>query len=302
MILPSLLRPGETVGVIAPSGPVDRERLLDGISYLQRRGYEVREGDSLYARTRYLAGRDADRAADLNQMLGDREVRAIFTARGGYGSARLLDLVDYDLVREDPKIFVGFSDTTALQLGLYARTGLVSYSGVVLCKDVNPAGMVGPTEERLWDALTKGRFSPLEGLQTLRAGRVGGPLLGGCLSLVVSLAGTPYLPALEGAVLFLEDVNEPPYRLDRLLFQLRMAGIFDRVGGVVFGQFEGCDPEAKEEGTPMEVFTAFAESVSCPVYAGLPYGHGQGRTVLPVGIPVIVEEAGRMTFDANTSS
>ena len=189
MILPPLLRPGDTVGVIAPSGPVDRERLLDGISYLQRRGYGVQEGASLYARTRYLAGSDADRAADLNQMLGDREVRAIFTARGGYGSARLLDLVDYDLVREDPKIFVGFSDTTALQLGLYARTGLVSYSGVVLCKDVNSAGMVGPTEERLWDALAKGRFSPLEGLQTLRAGRAGGPLLGGCLSLVVSLAG-----------------------------------------------------------------------------------------------------------------
>ncbi len=302
MILPPLLRPGDTVGVIAPSGPVDRERLLDGISYLQRRGYGVREGASLYARTRYLAGSDADRAADLNQMLGDREVRAIFTARGGYGSARLLDLVDYDLVREDPKIFVGFSDTTALQLGLYARTGLVSYSGVVLCKDVDSDGLAEPTEAALWNGLTEGQHSTVGGLRALRTGRVEGPLLGGCLSLMVSLVGTPYLPDLDGSVLFLEDVNEPPYRLDRMLFQLRMAGIFDRVGGVVFGQFEECDAEAKEDGSPLEVFTAFAESVPCPVYSGLPYGHGRGRTVLPVGLPVIVEEAGRMTFKVNRPS
>ncbi len=299
MILPPLLRPGETVGVIAPSGPVDPQRLEAGLSYLEKKGYEVRTGASVYSRMRYLAGSDASRASDLNRMLGDRDVRAIFAARGGYGSARLLDRVNYDLVPKDPKILVGFSDTTALQLALYARTGLVSYSGVVLCKDVRPDGMAWRTEARLWDALTKGRCSPIEGLRALRAGRAEGPLLGGCLSLVVSLVGTSYLPSLEGAVLFLEDVNEPAYRLDRMLLQLSLAGVFDRVGAVVFGQFEGCDTEANEEGSPMDLFKAFAETVSCPVYTGLPYGHGRGRAVLPVGLPVCVHEAGRMTWETD---
>ncbi len=284
MILPPRLQPGDTVGVVAPSGPFEPERLAPALEYLRGRGYRVREGDRLYARERYLAGGDADRAADLNGMFADPEVRAIFAARGGYGSARVLDLLDWGLVRRHPKALVGFSDTTALQFGLFARAELVTFTGVALSTDVTEEGMHSVTEEALWMALVEGRFPSVEGLQTLKAGCAEGRLLGGCLSLVASLLGTPYLPDLNGALLFLEDVNEPPYRVDRMLNQLRMAGIFSQVAGLLFGQFEGCGPDREEEGPLEAVLVDLADRVTCPVFCGLPYGHGPGRRVLPVGM------------------
>ncbi len=296
MIVPPKLQPGDTVGVVAPSGPFAPERLRPALDYLTGRGYRVREGDSLYKRERYLAGRDAERALDLNGMFADPEVRAIFVARGGYGSARVLDLLDYDSIRQNPKPLVGFSDTTALQLGIYTRTGLVTYSGVTLCADVTEAGMPAVTEQTLWEALVEGRFPPVEGLRALGKEAAEGALIGGCLSLVTSLVGTPYLPDLEGALLFLEDVNEAPYRVDRMLNQLRMAGVFDRVGGVLFGQFEGCEPEREEEGRVEAVLEALAGAVGCPAFCGLPYGHGPERRVLPVGMRARVGQDGVMAI------
>lgn len=296
MILPSEIRPGETVGVVSPSGPFEPERLQPALRYLSDRGYRVREGRSLHARERYLAGSDAARADELNAMFIDPEVRAIFAARGGYGSGRILDLVDYGTIAREPKALVGFSDTTALQLALLARTGLVTYSGVTLCADVGEAGMAPETEETLWQALEARRFGPVEGLQVLRGGTVKGTLIGGCLSLVASMVGTPYMPSLSGALLFLEDVNEAPYRVDRMLNHLRMAGILHQVGALLFGRFEGCDPERETEGPVEVVLEALADQVDCPVYAGLPYGHGAGRRVLPVGLEAEVSEAGELRF------
>ncbi len=298
MILPPGIRPGDAVGVVSPSGPFDRNRLEPALRYLSERGYGVREGRSLYARDRYLAGSDAARASEVNAMFADPEVRAIFAARGGYGAGRILDLIDSDAVARNPRAFVGFSDTTALQLALSARAGLVTYSGVTLCADVGEEGMDPGTEETLWQALEARRFGPVEGLRVLRGGTVSGPLVGGCLSLVASLVGTPYLPDLSGSLLFLEDVNEAPYRVDRMLNQLRMAGVLRNVGALLFGRFEGCEPEREMEGPVEAVLEALAAQVDCPVYADLPYGHGIGRRVLPVGLGAEVSKGGVLRIGA----
>ena len=302
MIVPPRLRPGDTIGVVAPSGPFEPERLTAGLAYLKARGYRVREGASLYARERYLAGSDAARTKDLNGMFADPEVRAIFAARGGYGSARVLNSIDYEAVRRDPKLLVGFSDTTALQLGLFARTGLVTYSGVTLCADVTESGMPPATERTLWDALVSGRHPPVAGLRALKGGAAEGPLIGGCLSLIASLVGTPYLPDPTGALLFMEDVNEEPYRVDRMLNQLRMAGIFDRVAGVLFGQFAGCEPERATDGSVEAVLESLAGAIPCPAFCGLPFGHAPDRRVLPIGLPARIDTDGILRFERQVPS
>lgn len=288
-MVPAYIRRGDLIGVVSPSGSFERERLRPGLRYLRERGYRVRVGSAVYDRDRYLAGHDPARAKDINAMFADPEVRAIFVSRGGFGAARILGSLDYESIRRFPKPIVGFSDTTGLQLGIYRRTGMVSYSGVTLCGDVTTSGMPEATETSLWNALTAGRFDAIAGIEPLRGRTAEGILMGGCLSVVASLAGTGFLPGTDGALLFLEDVNEAPYRVDRTLTQLRMAGVFDRAAGVVFGQFEGCEPERAEEGTVEDVFRDFSTSVAAPVFCGLPYGHGRGRRVLPIGLPAVVD-------------
>ena len=288
-MVPPHIQPGDLIGIVSPSGSFERERLRPGLSYLRKRGFRVRVGSAVYDRDRYLAGQDADRAKDLNAMFADPEVRAVFAARGGFGAARVLDFLDYEAIRSDPKPLTGFSDTTALQLGIYGRTGMVSYSGVTLCGDVTASGIPEVTETSLWNALVRGRFDEMAGVAALRGRAAEGTLLGGCLSVIASLVGTGYLPDTSGALLFLEDVNEAPYRVDRMLTQLRMAGGFDRVAGVVFGQFKDCEPEREEEGTVDNVLRDFSTSVTAPVFWGLPYGHGEGRRVLPIGLRAAVD-------------
>ena len=299
-MVPPHIQPGDLIGIVSPSGSFERERLRPGLSYLRNRGFRVRVGSAVYDRDRYLAGQDADRAKDLNAMFADPEVRAVFAARGGFGAARVLEFLDYEAIRSDPKPLTGFSDTTALQLGIYGRTGMVSYSGVTLCGDVTASGIPEVTETSLWNALVRGRFDEMAGVAALRGRAAEGTLLGGCLSVIASLVGTGYLPDTSGALLFLEDVNEAPYRVDRMLTQLRMAGVFDRVAGVVFGQFKDCEPEREEEGTVDNVLRDFSTSVTAPVFWGLPYGHGEGRRVLPIGLRAAVDGSrGSLIVDAD---
>ena len=289
MLIPPGLQPGDSVGIVAPSGAFEPERLDPAVDYLSHRGYRVVKGASLYSRHRYLAGTDDERSADLNAMFSNPRIRAVFVARGGYGATRLLDMVDYGTVQRDPKILVGFSDTTALQLALWAHADLVTYTGVTLCADVTEIGLPSATESSLWDALEQGRHPDIEGLRALRPGRSSGPLLGGCLSLVAPLVGTPHLPDLSGAVLFLEDVLEAPYRVDRMLTHLRQAGVFDVVSGLILGEFHQCESDRPQDGSVEDVLQSFAAEARCPVFSGLPYGHGPNRHVLPIGLRVSID-------------
>jgi muramoyltetrapeptide carboxypeptidase len=301
MLVPPPLKPGDTVGIVAPSGPLDRKALEPALEYLETRGYSVRLGQALFERNRFLAGSDAARAADVNAMFSDDEVRAIFVARGGYGSARILGQIDFEAVENNPKSLVGFSDTTALQLALWTRANLLTWSGVTLVRDVKKAGppaMNPITSESLWSALEKHHHAPIDGLQFLNGGgSASGPLIGGCLSLVASLVGTPWMPRLKKSLLFLEDVGEPPYCIDRMLNQLLQAGLADQVSGILFGRFEGYEPESDSEGTALDVLNDFASRVACPVALGLPYGHGDGRRVLPVGTRASLGSNGTLAFD-----
>lgn len=296
-IIPPKLLPNSTLGIVSPSGSFPAKRLQPALTYLRHRGFQIHEGSALYAQERYLAGKDEERAQDLNTMFTNPDIDALFVSRGGYGSARLLNLLDWDLIRQNPKPLIGLSDTTALQLGLFAKTGMVSYSGLALCSDITQEGMDPVTEKSVWNALCDHAFEPIEGLKPLRAGNFSGPLIGGCLSLATSLVGTSYLPSVDNAVIFLEDVNEPPYRIDRMLNQLQMAGVFDSVAGVVFGQFVGGTSDKAEEGTVMDVLEDFGRRMTCPVYTNLPYGHQKSRRVMPIGLQGEVRD-GQMVVKA----
>jgi muramoyltetrapeptide carboxypeptidase len=290
---PPPLRPGNAIALIAPSGCPQPERLEQSIACLEQQGYGVRPGRHLRDQYQYLSGRDADRAADLMEAFADGEVRAIFCARGGYGTGRLLDRLDYDLVARSPKVLVGFSDTTALQLALYARSGLVSFTGSLATLDLAPEG--DPfTRASLWRVLT--RPVPLgsleiSDLEILRPGRARGPLLGGCLALLCSLLGTPYQPDLKGAILLLEDVGEYPYRLDRMLNHLRLAGVLSQINGLIFGQFKDCftEEEMPHSLTLREMVADLTAGLEIPIVANFPYGHFPRRLVLPLGVEAVLD-------------
>ncbi len=298
---PTGLRPGDTIGIVAPGSPMSPERLEKGSEYLESRGYRVVLGKHVRDQRGYLAGDDVDRVFDLEQMFRDPDISAIFCARGGYGTQRLLDLIDYEIVAVNPKIFVGYSDITALQLAFWGKAGLVSYSGPMPAVEMG-LGIDPFTEKIFWQMLEgSGLTGPLplpEGheLQVLKPGKARGPLVGGCLSLVATLLGTPYAPDFTGAVLFLEDIGEEPYRLDRYLAQLRLAGVFDRVDGVVLGQFLDAEPKGDSPSlTVEEVLRDYFDRLHVPVVANFPYGHGAVKVTMPVGVQVELDtEAGEL--------
>ncbi|MCK6555351.1 LD-carboxypeptidase [Candidatus Binatia bacterium] len=278
---PAPLNPGDVVAVVAPAGAVDDEALAAGVAMLESAGLIVRVGAAAHKRHGYLAGPDDLRVADLHEMFRDPDVTAIFAARGGYGSGRLLPRLDFDLLREYPKIFVGHSDTTFLLNSLVQRAGMVTFHGPMV------AGFTRRPEaaELLLRLLSGERVGwHAAATEVVQPGEAEGVLVGGCLSILAASLGTPYAPVTRGGLLFLEDVNEKPYRIDRLLTQLRQAGMFDQVAGVVFGEMVGCEANPGESVTVRDViYDAFADA-PYPVAFGLPSGHGRGTLTLPFGV------------------
>lgn len=264
------------------------DRLDKGIHYLQDLGYRVKTGKHIADRNGYLAGKDQVRSDDLNQMLADDRIDAIFCARGGYGTPRILSAIDYDVVEKNPKIVVGYSDITALQLAIYAQCKVVTFSGpmaaVEMGKPIDPF-----TERYFWDMLSgsaKGlRLSGQNGkLEHFGGGTAQGVLLGGNLSLICTLVGTPYLPDFTDAILLLEDVGEEPYKIDRKLMQLKLSGILHRVGGIVLGDFESCVPiDDVPSLTINQIIRDLTSDLNIPIVAGLPYGHIDVKYTLPIG-------------------
>jgi muramoyltetrapeptide carboxypeptidase len=294
------LRRGDVIGLVAPASPPrTRQRVEAGVRYLEALGYRVKLGRHVDAKRGYLAGSDGERLEDLNAMFRDRQVRAIFAVRGGYGSPRLLPFLDYAAVRRDPKILVGSSDVTGMQLALWRRARLLTFSGPMIETDFG--GIRDPyMEETFWDMVTSSRRrrwmrQPAgQSLETLRRGRVEGRLLGGNLSLVVSNLGTPYHPQYQGALLVLEEVGEPLHRVDRMLTQLRNAGVLDRIGGLIFGQFTDCPPIDTDRLllTKQRLFEDVAGWFSGPILEGLSYGHVTQKLTVPIGVQARLD-AGR---------
>lgn len=287
---PPPLSPGDRVALVAPSRPAAPDLVEASAAYLEARGFSVARGAHLCDGYHYLAGRDRDRAADVMDAFRDPDVHALFCARGGYGSGRILDRLDMGFIAHHPKIVVGFSDTTAMHLGLYARAGLVGFTGTLADFDLATQGPDPLMVESLWRALSQpeplGDVAPAANeLSVLRPGRGSGPLVPANLALLCSLLGTPFAPDLAGAVLLVEDVGEFPYRLDRMLNQLRLAGILDRLSALVLGRFSNCFvPEEIDQSPTLEEMVIDLTPASLPALAGFPYGHVRRRMVLPIGV------------------
>jgi muramoyltetrapeptide carboxypeptidase len=284
------LRPGDPVVAIAPAGPFDRAPFEAGLAVIAGR-YQVHYDPGLLARQRYLAGNDARRLGELWRALADTGSRAIFCARGGYGMTRLLAGLE-DVVLT-PKPVIGFSDITALHQ-LLQRHGLVSIHGPNLTQ---LSRVDAQAHARLFELLeSDAPAAELAGEETYVAGAAEGPLLGGNLSLLTRLLGTPYLAPLEGAILLLEDVGERPYRLDRMWTHLALAGVFRQVRGIVLGEFRSCE-EKDADYSSVDVLRALATDTGLPCAAGFPIGHGSQNQPVPLGVRVRLDASGRrLTF------
>jgi len=297
ILKPPRLRRGDVIGLISPaSTPLPTEKIEKGIRYLEGLGYRIKLGKHVAAQHGYFAGADEERLSDLNTMLNDSRVNAIFAIRGGYGSPRLLPFVDYGAVRRQPKIVVGFSDITALHLAIHKKTGLITFHGPVVL-----SRFTGYTQEHfhaaLFDTKPIGAIAnppdsnplrPAHALRTVRPGKARGRLIGGNLSLICSLMGTPYEIDTRGRILFTEDVDEEPYRIDRMLTQLRLAGKLDAAAGIVFGECADCRPKDYKASfnstfTLGEVLDRMLGDLKIPVLSGLTIGHTEDQLTLPEG-------------------
>jgi muramoyltetrapeptide carboxypeptidase len=291
------LRPGDPVVAIAPASPFDRASFATGLTVLDKR-YDVRYEEGIYASDRYLAGTDSRRLRELLLALTDHDTRGIFCARGGYGVSRLLGELALALPPAQQaalaaKPLVGFSDLTALHGFLQSRHQL-SIHGPVLTQ---LGRLDGSVADRLFSLLESAEPpATLSGAETYSGGTVEGALLGGNLSVLVSLLGTPFLPPLTGAILLLEDIGEKPYRLDRMWTQLALAGVFREVRGIALGEFVDCEGQDAAYSSS-DVLKELAASTGLPCAAGFPIGHGEANEAVPLGVRVRLDaDARTLTF------
>ncbi len=289
--IPPALKPGDTIGIISPaSRPLNLEKFEKGVAYLKAKGFQVKIAPHALDQHGYLAGIDPDRAADLNEMFRDPEVNAIICARGGYGVPRLLHLIDYDLIQANPKIFVGYSDISALQQAILSQCHLATYSGPMVAVEMG-AGIDPITEKHFFDLL----FHPEKPLslnypgemsfKVMNHGTAEGTLLGGCLSVVCGVVGSPYLPDYQDSILVLEDIDEEPYSIDRNLSHLKAAGILHQVKGIVLGQFLDSAPKdpSKPSLTIEQVLQEILGDLPVPIVYDYAYGHGPRKFTIPFG-------------------
>jgi muramoyltetrapeptide carboxypeptidase len=296
ILKPPALKKGDVIGIVSPaSSPDDFTRIEQGVKYLESLGYRVKLGKHIFKRYGYLSSTDDERADDLNEMFADEKVKAIICVRGGYGTPRLLDKVDYNLIKKKPKIFVGYSDITALQLAIFKKTGLVTFSGPMLAVDIY-SNFDSFAEDFFWRILTS-REKKIEiknpngvELNTLKSGKATGTLLGGNLSLIASIMGTKYQPSFNDSVLVIEDIGEEPYRIDRYLSQLKNSGVLYKINACILGQFTDCAPKEPEKSLTLEqIFNDYLGNLKIPVISNLSYGHIPQKLTLPLGARVRVD-------------
>jgi muramoyltetrapeptide carboxypeptidase len=297
MIKPKRLARGQTIGLIAPaSAPAEPDVVRFAADVIRSFGMQVRMGAHVFDRNGYLAGTDVDRAADLNAMFADRSIDAVFCLRGGYGASRLLPLLDFDVIGANPKPLIGYSDITALHLAIHARIGLVTFHGPIAAQTFTPYTLAEFKRALFgaqWPAVVgapppmdarEGQVEKVNRLVSLAPGKARGRLLGGNLTLLAHLCGTPYLPDFTDALLFLEDVGEARYAVDRYLTQLWLAGVLGKVRGVVFGKFT--EPAAASwlhDRSLEDVLGERVRALGIPAYMGAMIGHIDDQTTVPIG-------------------
>ena len=302
LLYPRPLSPGATVGVITPSSSIGREELEKALQNLKSLGLKVELTPNVRVKKGFLAGTDEQRLDDLHAMFANPEIDAILCARGGYGSQRLLDKINYDLIRKNPKIFVGYSDITALHIAIHQQTGLITFHGP------NAGSTYSPFTQSHFQALLFNNELPysvscsdeqLDPLNrgvgyTITPGKASGALVGGNLTIISTLMGTPYQPDFSGKIVFLEDIGEAPYRIDRMLTQLLLVDAFKQASGIALGIFRDCeeepdDPDFIDTLSLKEVLQERLQSLGIPVMYGLPFGHIMDNGVIPYGVEATLD-------------
>jgi len=279
IIKPARLSPGDTIGIVAPAGPFKIELFERGVAAIKEMGFEVMVPENLQNPVRYLAGTDAHRASLFNDLFNSSDINGIICARGGYGSIRILDHIDYGQLRQHPKIFLGFSDISALISAITNRAGLVVFHG----PNITTLGRATPqTKASFYRAVTSDQPLDIrpEKPRVISPGKCTGLVSGGNLATLCHLLGTPYSPTYKGKILVMEDTGEAPYKIDRMLFQMRMAGCFQGVSGVVLGSFQDC---GNYEGI-CEITAKLFEDLQVPILGGFDIGHVDGNVTIPMGI------------------
>lgn len=289
------LQPGDRIGIIAPAGPVTQEQLQPEIDLIITKGYGVIQSPHLYRKADYLAGDDEVRLEGLHLMFQDKDIKAVLCARGGYGTLRLLDKIDYGLIKENPKIIAGYSDITGLLLAIYKKTGLITFHSPVV-KELS--GNQGKNLNNLLDLFSSPRYLDLDmsGGEVLSDGNAKGVLLGGNLSLLSHLTGTPFMPSLEGVILFIEEKGEPLYRIDRMLTHMRLSGVLDQIEGLITGQFVDCGDMADINRLLVDILPGS----DIPVFSGMPIGHGKDNKAIPLGLEAELDTESKKLSIADT--
>ncbi|MBM4191629.1 MAG: LD-carboxypeptidase [Gammaproteobacteria bacterium] len=307
-VKPPRIVAGDTIGLMSTSSAnwdlIDIDILLEALAAL---GLKGKLGRHVYDRYGYLAGRDTDRAADLSALFRDPEVKAIHCIRGGWGAARLLPLLDWAAIAANPKVLIGYSDITALLLSLHAKTGLVTFHGPNGASEWNRTN-VDWLQRVTWKGEAVTFANPKDISDTIvpsedrtriiTPGKARGKLLGGNLTVLTAILGSPYVPDFTDSILFLEDIDEAPYRIDRMLVQMKLAGILDRVKGVVWGTCSRCDPgQGFGSLTIPDILNDHVKSLGVPAYYGAMFGHIPRQFTLPVGVQVELDaDAGTLTM------
>ena len=304
-LLPMPLAKGDTIGLVSPSSATDDSFNLQlARESMEALGFQVKTGAHYGARRGHLAGTDAERAGDLNAMFADKTIKAIVCTRGGSGAARLLPLLDYDRIRRNPKVMLGYSDITALHSAIQAKTGLVTFHGQIGSGSWNAFNADQFRRVLLDRELVEYRNKADIGddlvqrqnrTRTLRGGKARGELIGGNLTVLTALAGSPYLPDFDGKILFLEDVGEAPYRIDRMFSTLKLMGALDKVSGFIFGECTDCKPgDGYGSLTLEQIFDDYITPLKIPAYRGAMIGHIREQFIVPVG--------GMVELDADAGS
>ncbi len=279
---PAPLRRGDKIAVAAPAGSVEDEQLRTGVHALERAGFAVQLGENILAQNGYLAGPPEQRARTLEALFEREDIAAIFSARGGFGSVQLLPYLNAELIRRHPKIFVGYSDISILLNWLVQRCGMVAFHGPMVAMEL-ARGLEGLNADFFWGTLLGDKHEwRLELGETIRPGTVEAEMAGGCLSTIVTTLGTPYQIETAGKILLLEDVGEKPYRIERMLTHLKMAGKLAGLAGVVFGSFTHCEGEGERD--VGKIIQDLFRDAPYPVVTGLDAGHADKNLLMPFGV------------------
>lgn len=295
IIKPARLKAGDKIAIISPGSYITEKELKDSIDNLQKLGFETTYSEKVLLQSGYFAGTDKDRAEDLMEKFSDKSIKGIVCARGGYGCARILPLLDYHVIRANPKVLIGYSDITALLYGIYIKAGLIAFHGPVGTSTFNDFSvdnfkkvLMNPEPNTVFENSTGDNDKNIYGVTTIVDGKGRGRLAGGNLSIMVSLIGTSYDVSFSNKIVFIEEVGEEPYRIDRMLTQLIEAGKFKKASGIMLGLFKDCeikkeDPSFRKSFTLMDVLMDRLSGLNIPVVYGMSFGHVNDKFTIPFG-------------------